>query len=206
MEHPMGTVIIWTCLGFVMGSIPFSYLLGRIFLKKDIRDYGDGNPGGYNAWRAGGWKVGLPATLLDILKGFLPVFFTRSLGHEGWDLLPVALAPIIGHAWSPLLNFHGGKAIATSLGVWLALAGWSGIVAFAIFTLLMLAIQVEHAWTIIVGMGGLTGYLLFTRHPMPLFWIAAANLGIFVYKHRREIMKPIQVRDWLKHIVERREA
>jgi glycerol-3-phosphate acyltransferase PlsY len=202
----MSMTVIWICLGAVLGSIPFASLLGRIFLKKDIRDYGDGNPGSFNAWKAGGWQVGLPAALLDVLKGFIPIFFARIMGVEGWDLLPVALAPILGHAWSPLLKFHGGKAIATSLGVWLALTGWNGILAFAILTLLTLAVQVENAWTIHIGMLGLIGYLIYTHHHIALVWAAILNLGIFVIKHRKEIMKPLQLRDWVRNIVERREA
>ncbi|MBM4467527.1 MAG: hypothetical protein FJ014_18565, partial [Chloroflexi bacterium] len=60
-------VVFWAVLGFVLGSMPFSFWLGRLFAQADIRHYGDGNPGAANAWRAGGWRLGLPASLLDYL-------------------------------------------------------------------------------------------------------------------------------------------
>ena len=200
----MKDMLIWMFIAFALGSIPFSVLVGKLFLKKDIRQFGDGNPGGFNAWKAGGWKVGLPVVLCDVFKGFLPVYFASISGINGWELLPVSLAPIIGHAWSPFLCFRGGKAIATSLGIWLALSGFTGIIVFAIFTLLTLALQIENAWTTIIGMSGLTSYLFFTHQHGAIVWMAFLNLCILLIKHRKELMKPLQARDWIRNIFPRK--
>jgi len=70
----MSEVVLWTLAGFLLGSIPFSLLMGKLCAHKDIRTVGDGNPGGTNTIKAGGLKAGIPAILLDIGKGFLPVF------------------------------------------------------------------------------------------------------------------------------------
>ena len=113
------TMLLWTGFGFLVGAMPFSYWLGRIVLHTDIRLYGDGNPGAISAWRAGTWRIGLPAMLLDYLKGAVPVSLAHlAFGISGWSLVPIALAPVLGHAFSPFMRFRGGKAIAATFGIW----------------------------------------------------------------------------------------
>src|SRR5512136_624311 len=125
----------WTLFGFILGSIPFSMIFARLLARTDIRTVGDGNPGGTNALKAGGLKAGLPAILLDIFKGFLPVYLAQRSGLAGWSLLPVCVAPVLGHAFSPFLRFRGGKALGATGGVWVALIGlWT----FPVYGLLAL--------------------------------------------------------------------
>src|SRR5215213_9362546 len=119
----MFIVIFWSLLGYFFGAIPFAVLLGKLFTKQDIRRVGDGNPGGSNAWKLGGWKVGLFVILLDIFKGYLPVVLARHFGVSDWSLVPVCLAPIAGHATMPFLRFHGGKALSATGGVWIGILG-----------------------------------------------------------------------------------
>ena len=198
----MANLMLWIVGGFLSGSIPFSLLLGRLMTHKDIRSIGDGNPGAANAWKAGGWTSGLPAMILDIGKGFLPVFLAVHIGHlNGLALLPIALAPILGHAFSPFLRFKGGKAIGVSGGVWLALACFEPIVVFGIFTLVMLLFQPEHAWCVVVGMSCLTFYWVVTQAPLPIILTAAGNLLIIACKHRLELLKPILLRQWVKNLL-----
>lgn len=191
----------WTLIAFVAGSLPFSPLIGRLFSHKDIRNVGDGNPGAANVWKTAGWKVGLLATTLDVSKGALPVFFARTTGGlSGWALVPVSLAPIFGHAFSPFLRFRGGKAIASTLGVWLGLIGLEPIIVFAIFTLLTLAVQPENSISVAVGMSGMTAYWIVTRAPFSLITIAAVNTLLLLWKHHRELLQPLQVRGWVRNI------
>jgi glycerol-3-phosphate acyltransferase PlsY len=104
--------LIWTLIAFIAGSLPFSVWVGRLALRTDIRRYGDHNPGATNVGRAGGWQWGALALLLDMLKGALPVGLAWYWGGlAGWALLPVALAPVLGHGYSPFLGFRGGKAL-----------------------------------------------------------------------------------------------
>lgn len=104
-------------VGFLAGGIPFSLIVGKLFARVDIRTVADGNPGATNVIRAAGWKAGVPAIILDISKGYLPVALARHYGLADWALVPVALAPILGHAFSPFLKFHGGKALGATGGV-----------------------------------------------------------------------------------------
>jgi glycerol-3-phosphate acyltransferase PlsY len=201
----MESIVVWSLIGFLAGSILFGYWAGKLLLKTDIRQYGDGNPGGYNAWKAGGWSVGLLASLLDVLKGFLPVFLARGAGVSGWGLVPVALAPVLGHAFSPFLNFRGGKAIAATLGVWTALTGIEGLLAFAVFALLVLAFQAEDALSALAGMFGLPIWIWLSGGPPWYFAIWMGNLLILAWKHRLELRHPLQPRPWAVNLFRRGE-
>jgi glycerol-3-phosphate acyltransferase PlsY len=118
---------LWSLTGFISGSLPFSLWIGRLALGTDLRTIGDGNPGGANVWQAGGRGWAVVAILLDGFKGAIPVGLAYYVqGVRGWMLVPLALAPILGHVYSPWLHFHGGKGLATSFGVWLGLTLWLG--------------------------------------------------------------------------------
>lgn len=117
------TIFFFTLLGFCLGAIPFSLYLTRWTVGRDIRQVGDGNPGPTNAWIAGGWPVGLLAYFLDISKAVVPVLLAvHRFGVRGWGILPVALAPTLGHVFSPLLKGRGGKGLASILGAWIGVS------------------------------------------------------------------------------------
>jgi glycerol-3-phosphate acyltransferase PlsY len=88
----MAPAFFWTLMGFLLGSLPFSVWLGRLFLRRGIRRFGDGNPGGVNAWKAGGWPIGLLAMLLDAGKGLVPVLLARATGAAGESEHPFGAA------------------------------------------------------------------------------------------------------------------
>jgi glycerol-3-phosphate acyltransferase PlsY len=125
---------------YLLGSIPFGLVIAHFFFHTDVRQQGSGNSGATNVWRVLGWKPGLATLLLDILKGFLPVLMSMKLfpNDLGTSLL-CGLAAILGHNWSLFLKGSGGKGVATSVGVFLALmpkqAGLA-ILTFLIFFLL----------------------------------------------------------------------
>jgi glycerol-3-phosphate acyltransferase PlsY len=113
------TAIVWSVLGFASGVLRFSVWLARLALRIDVRRYGDGNPGAANAWKAGGWRLGLAVLALDYFKRAVPVALAHGVdGGAGIGPSAEALAPILGHAFSPFLMFRGGKAITVSFGVW----------------------------------------------------------------------------------------
>jgi len=197
----MSQVLLWTLLGFCAGSIPFSILAGKLILKTDIRRYGDGNPGGANAWKAGGWQVGIPVSILEITKGYLPVMLSIHLGITGWQLIPVALSPILGHAFSPLLRFRGGKALGATAGVWLALLGYKVVFVYALLTLPVLALQVEHAVAANAGMLSLIGYAVLIGRDPSLTLFAVLNTLVVGWKHRYELRRPLQWRPWIQNLL-----
>ena len=104
--------IAWFLFAFLCGSLPFSFWIGRLFLHADVRQFGDANPGATNVLRAGGRATAVLALLLDFVKGAVPVWLAyRWAGVDSVALTLVALAPVLGHAFSPFLGFQGGKAV-----------------------------------------------------------------------------------------------
>ena len=115
-------------IGFAVGSIPFGYLIGRIFYHTDIRKQGSGNIGAMNALRTMGTTGALVVLLLDALKGFVPTFltfrFNQTIDPDILSIMApaVALGTVVGHCLSPWLRFRGGKGVATSFGATFALS------------------------------------------------------------------------------------
>ncbi|EAG9883917.1 TPA_asm: glycerol-3-phosphate 1-O-acyltransferase PlsY [Listeria monocytogenes] len=128
-------LILLSLLAYVIGSIPSGLWIGKIFYKKDIRDFGSGNLGATNSFRVLGIKAGSIVTVMDILKGtvatLLPFFFQLNVDHHFW-LLTGAFA-IIGHSFPLFAGFRGGKAVATSAGVILAYAPLLFVAALVVF-------------------------------------------------------------------------
>jgi glycerol-3-phosphate acyltransferase PlsY len=197
--------IFWTVAGFLIGSIPFSVILGKLFVRTDIRNVGDGNPGGTNALKAGGVKVGAPAILLDIGKGFLPVYLARRYGVAGWELVPVCLAPVLGHAFSPFLKFHGGKALGATGGAWVGLIGLWAFPLYALLAVPATLLQTENGWSANAGMLALLSYAVLYGEPWMVAF-AALNWALIVWTHRHELAHRPQPRPWVTHLLSRRQA
>lgn len=132
--------IILILIAYVLGSIPNALWIGKTFKNIDVREHGSKNTGSTNAARVLGPKLGILTLILDILKGALPtylgIFFGADLlvkltGVDKLDIIMIGMAAILGHTFSLFLNFKGGKAVATTLGVFLVL------VPYAIFILLI---------------------------------------------------------------------
>ncbi len=191
-------VLAWSALGFASGSVPWAVWLGRVLAHADIREYGDGNPGAANAWKAGGWRVGTAVALLDIGKGAVPVLLAAKLSGTGnLGLIPIGLAPILGHAYSPILRFRGGKANAVSIGVWAALTAGAALPILAVSLAIAYAFQRTDGWTVLFGGLGVLGLLL-ARYPEPhLLLLWAGNMGILVLKLRDDLRLGVVPRPWL---------
>ena len=132
---------------FWLGACPFSLWIGKWLLNKDIRDYGDGNPGAFNVLRAGGRKAFALALILDIGKGVPFV----ALAHYYFGLpdvwvMAVGLSAILGHAFTPILRFDGGKALAVTGGVLLALPQHEIFIALVIFMILCFLLIGGDGW------------------------------------------------------------
>jgi len=122
-------------LSYLLGSLPTSYWVGRAIYGVDLRREGSGNLGATNALRVLGWKAALPVVLVDVGKGFIPVWsFPRISPAPWWWALAYGAAAILGHAFSVWVRFRGGKGVATSTGVFLGLAPWAVLAGFAVWT------------------------------------------------------------------------
>jgi glycerol-3-phosphate acyltransferase PlsY len=123
-------------IAYLLGSIPFGYLLLKIFRKQDVRTIGSGNIGATNVARSGAKGLGIATLVLDALKGFFAVSFARMLALDSEPLRYMALAAlfaILGHMFPVWLKFKGGKGVATGVGVFLALAPKAVLVVLVIF-------------------------------------------------------------------------
>ena len=126
-------------LAYLLGSIPFGYLLVRIFRKQDIRATGSGNIGATNVARSGAKGLGIATLLLDLGKAFAAVKIAQHLAPGNYDLAVVAaVAAILGHVFPVWLGFRGGKGVASALGVFLALTWPSALSIFGIFLIVFL--------------------------------------------------------------------
>ncbi|MBI1258792.1 MAG: hypothetical protein GC204_15085 [Chloroflexi bacterium] len=191
--------VAWAGVGFLCGSLMFSYWIGRWALKRDIRSVGDGNPGATNLLKAGGVPLGLVALLLDALKGALPVAFARYvLGLSGLSLVIVALAPIFGHAFSPWLRFKGGKAVAVTAGVWTALTLWEAPTLGGIVLGLWFSIVEVSGWAVLLMGLCLLAYYLLTNPDPVLLAVLVVNLLLLAWKYRADLRQPPSLRAWIK--------
>lgn len=187
------TQLIWIyyfIIAFFCGSLPFSVWLGKLFTKRDIRAYGDGNPGATNVLRAGNKAAGLLVLILDISKAAVPVGLAYyNQGIRGFPMALIAIAPVLGHAFSPFLGFRGGKALATSLGVWIGLTIWKASLVAVIGILLGYALIPSPGWAVMIGEAFiLTALLIWMPDPL-LLLIWATQVLVLAWTHRADLSK-----------------
>ncbi len=126
-------------LAYLLGSIPFGYVLVKIFRKQDIRATGSGNIGATNVARSGAKGLGIATLILDLAKGYIAVIIAQHLAPGNYDLaVAAAVAAILGHVFPVWLAFRGGKGVATALGVFLALTWPSALCILAVFLVIFL--------------------------------------------------------------------
>jgi glycerol-3-phosphate acyltransferase PlsY len=192
-------------LAFFCGSLPFSVWLGKILLGMDVRKFGDGNPGAANAFRTGNKLVGLLVLLLDISKAAAPVGWAYfNLDIRGTPMVLIAVAPILGHVFSPFLGFQGGKALATALGVWIGLTIWKLSLPAIVGVLVGTALFTPPGWSVMLALGGILAVLLIWL-PDPLLlsvWFSEAL--ILTWTHRLDMHQGIHLRPEVKAFFSRR--
>lgn len=198
------TWIAFVLIAFLCGSLPFSVWLGKLFLGLDVRRFGDGNPGATNVFRSGSKIVGLLTLILDITKAATPVGLAyHNLGMRGIPMFLIAIAPVLGHVFSPFLRFQGGKAVAVSLGVWIGLTIWKASLAGVIGVSIGIALTTTAGWAVMLGLIGILVALLIWM-PDPLFlmvWVGVTL--ILMWTHRDDLSHPPHWRPWLTKLFSR---
>lgn len=196
MIERIGSVVI----GYILGAIPFGLIFARWFKGIDIREHGSHNIGFTNVLRVCGATVGIPVLLLDILKGFLPVWLVHQWGPDSSEWWPVAAggAAMLGHSASIFIGFRGGKAVATGFGVFLGLK-WEAVTIACLVLIVVLAItrymslgSILAALTLAVVLLVETLYFptLAPSRPVLILGIVAAVLVIV--RHHANIRRLIQ--------------
>lgn len=134
--------LIYLALSFLVGSIPFGYLVARYLRGVDIKKLGSGNIGATNVARVLGTGYGAAVLVLDAFKGALPVWVAADLFARPWMPMLSGVFAVLGHSFSPFLSFRGGKGVATSFGVVLVLYPVETLTAVALFALIVLLTRV----------------------------------------------------------------
>jgi len=194
-------------LAFTCGSLPFSFWAGKLFLGLDVRQYGDGNPGAANVFRSGNKLVGLLVLMLDVSKAAAPVGLAYfNLHVRGTAMFLIAIAPILGHVFSPFLGFKGGKAVAAALGVWIGLTIWKVSLPAALMTVIGIALFTPPGWSVMLALAGILVILL-TWLPDPLLlWVWLAETIILTWTHRLDLRSGLHLRPWLvRHFQRKRD-
>ena len=199
----MYDTLIWTFIGFISGSVPWSLICVRTLSGQDVRRIGDGNPGATNAWISSGWMVGSISMLLDVFKAAVPVWiFTNQFSDTSYpehflSVTVVAISPIIGHAYSPFLRFRGGKALAPSWGSWIALTSGMAFPVAVLILGVMHLMQRNHAITVTTCLiGFIVIFSIIDTQALIIFGIL--NLLLVIFKHRSEYQHGIAFRGWVR--------
>jgi acyl phosphate:glycerol-3-phosphate acyltransferase len=182
------TTFIVLIAGYLIGSIPFAYLLGRRHRGIDLRLAGSGNVGAANLLRTTTKKIGVSAMALDVGKGLASVLMARQIDPGGTGPAVAGIAAVLGHIYPVWLGFRGGKGVATTCGVFSILAPQ----ATAIATLVFLALV---WWTRYISLGSVAGSIILA----PLAYITGAGemtviaavivAAIVAHRHRSNLRR-----------------
>jgi glycerol-3-phosphate acyltransferase PlsY len=182
--------LLWLLLAgaFLLGSIPFGFLAGRM-RGIDLREHGSRNIGATNVLRVLGTAPGVTVLLLDALKGYLPAWYAKHIGLEGWWVVATGLCAVLGHIYSPFVRFRGGKGVATSLGVLIAL---SPLIAGASLLVFVVAVALTRWVALGSILGAITQAVLFCvlpQQPTAYRLFALVVAAFVIFRHRSNIQR-----------------
>ena len=188
-------IVLMLILSYLIGAIPNGYVIGKVFFKKDIREFGSGNTGATNSFRVLGKPAGFIVTFLDIFKGFITVFFPLWFPvHAQGPIstffthgLIVGIFAIIGHVYPIYLKFKGGKAVATSAGVVLGVNPIFLLILAVIFFGILYLTKYVSLSSIIAAISCVIGSLII--HDYILFGMSAFVSIILIFRHRSNIIR-----------------
>ena len=187
-------ILFIAAFSYLLGAVPFGLLFTRLFSNIDVRTIGSGNIGATNVLRAAGKKAAILTLFADILKGFFPVLIVNLLFHDDAATALSGIAAILGHNFPVYLKFKGGKGVATSFGVVLAVAPVTGLICVLV-------------WMITAAVGkysSLSALIAFACYPLitfitsslhnsrPFALLSLFAFGMIYYRHRENIKRLLQ--------------
>ena len=174
-------------LAYVIGATPTSYWVGRAFFGLDLREHGSGNLGATNSFRVMGARAAIPVVVVDMAKGWFPAWFLPQINGESawWWAIAYGSAAIVGHMFSFWVGFRGGKGVATSGGVFIALAPLATLIAFIGWVLAVWATRIVSVGSLVAA-AVLPVAVFFTPHAggtgMVYFTVALALFVIWAHR------------------------
>lgn len=181
-------IAVLVAAAYLLGATPTSYLVARWTRGVDLREHGSGNLGATNTFRVLGWRPALPVMIFDVLKGWFPTLYFPL-----WDgvaplewALAYGAAAIIGHVFSIYVGFRGGKGVATSAGVFLALAPWAVLMGFVVWGVTVLLTRIVSLASLLAALVvPLAVYA--TNEPVVELWLSVGLAAFVAYAHRANI-------------------
>jgi len=180
--------ILLVVAAYLIGSIPFGYLIVRGKGRGDIRETGSGGTGATNVSRRAGKAAGVLTLLLDAAKGCIAVLIARTVSGDDWVIAAAAIAALVGHIFPVWLGFRGGKGVATGVGIFLVLAPIALLCAGVIFVAIVLL-------TRFVSLGSITAAVLIPvlvwlqYDSQSLLTAAIVGAALIVFAHRGNIQR-----------------
>jgi acyl phosphate:glycerol-3-phosphate acyltransferase len=182
--------ILAVFLSYLLGAVPFGLVFSKLFSDVDIRTVGSCNIGATNVLRAAGKKAAILTLMMDTMKGLIPVLIVKSLFQDDTITALSGVAAILGHNFPVYLNFKGGKGVATSYGVVLAVAPWIGCICLLVWVL------VAYIWrysslSALVAFSCYPGlsFLVNSSLPKPYGLLSLFIFGMIYYRHRGNIKR-----------------
>jgi glycerol-3-phosphate acyltransferase PlsY len=191
--------VLLILIAYVLGSIPNALWVGKTFKNIDVREHGSKNTGSTNAARVLGPKLGVFTLILDILKGALPTYLgivlganllTRITGIDKLDIIVIGMAAILGHTFSLFLKFKGGKAVATTLGVFLVLVPYAILILLVVFFVIFGLTKYVSLASIVSAVALPITVYLTTRH-IPLTVLGIIIGLLVIIRHKENIKRLI---------------
>jgi len=184
------TALLAVVLAYLIGAIPFGYVLVRLKTGEDVRSKGSGNIGATNVLRTTGRAAAVATLVLDIGKGILAVWLAGKLtDHSPAAMSLAALAVMAGHAYPVFLKFRGGKAVASFIGAFLILTPVPLLAALLLFVVVVAATR-HISLGSIVAAGSLPLAVYLIEHPQPSVLIASViAAGFIIYRHSANIQR-----------------
>ena len=188
-------VLALVAFGYLLGSVPSGWLVMKVYRNQDLRKMGSGNIGAANVFRAGGPGAFTLTLIADGLKGFIPVMLGIVLGLDEIALAAIGLAAVVGHTWPLYLGFRGGKGVATSGGVMLALAPVALVLAGLTWVLVIRGTKVASLASLCAVAVGFVSlivlHLIGWQAWRPVGWsvigLGIILLGLVFFRHRTNI-------------------
>jgi len=177
-------ILVVSILAYLIGSIPFGFILTKIFLKKDIRDIGSGNIGATNVLRTGNKSLGYGTLFLDVIKAVIPVIYVK-LNYPDYIFI-ASLCVFLGHVFPIWLKFKGGKGVATYVGILFSINLIYGIVFVSIWIITFLISKYSSLASLIASFT-IPIYLLFFNNENLIFF--SIMFVLIFYTHRENVKR-----------------
>ncbi|HPP87150.1 MAG TPA: glycerol-3-phosphate 1-O-acyltransferase PlsY [bacterium] len=177
---------------YLIGSIPTAYIIGNLVKKIDIRNFGSGNVGATNVFRVLGARWGIITLILDMLKGFIPVYIVKKIFNDSFNEQLISGAfVVIGHIFTIFLKFSGGKGVASAAGFLLAFTPIETIFTLIVFIAVFAITHIVSLGSIIAAIS-YPIIIFFFKHPMKLQIFSIILALLIIVKHKKNIERLIK--------------